>query len=75
MVQEMIEQARQQMEARNSGMSEDQMEKALEMTAKFMQPGWMVVFGLLMYVFFSALFAAIIGLFLKKEDNSINPIV
>jgi hypothetical protein len=73
-MQEMMEQTRMQMEASSSGMSEEQMEKALEYTAKFMQPGWMVGFGLLMYIFLSAIFAAVIGIFVKKEDKSINTI-
>jgi len=74
MIPEMIEQARQQMMDKANGMSEDQIDKAMEYTAKFMQPGWMMVFGLLMYVIISAVFAAILGIILKKEDNSINSI-
>ncbi len=74
MITEMLEQTRQQMEANANGMSPEQMDKALEMTTKFMQPAWMMVFGLLMYVIASAIFGAIIAIFVKKEDPSINPI-
>jgi hypothetical protein len=75
LITEMLEQTRLKMEAKSADISEEQMEKALAITAKFMQPGWMVVFGLLMYLFFSAVFAALTSIFLKKEDKSIIPTV
>jgi hypothetical protein len=68
MINEMLEQARQEMMTKN--LSEEQMDKAMEYTAKFMQPAWMMVFGLLMYVIVSVILSAIIAIFLKKEDKS-----
>ena len=70
MINEMIEQARQEMVAKN--LTDDQIEKAMGYTTKFMQPAWMVVFGLLMYVIVSVILAAVVSIFLKKEDKSNN---
>lgn len=70
MIQEMTELTRQQMEENSNGMSQEQMDKAMSMATKFMSPAAMATIGLLTNVIISAIIAAILAIFLKKEDKS-----
>jgi hypothetical protein len=73
--QELLDQARQGMMERSGEMTEEQMDQALSMTAKFMSPPMLAVFGLLYYIIFSAIVSLITAIFLKKEDKSLNTLV
>ena len=50
--------------------SDDDLDLALSMTAKFMQPHWMMVMGLLGGTFMGFLLSLIISLFTKRGDMS-----
>ena len=69
--QELLEQVRTNMAANQASMTEEQMEQAMAMTAKFMSPGMMAFFSVLMYSFASAIIALILAIFLKKEDPAL----
>jgi len=69
---ELLEQARQSMMTSQPDMSEDQVEQALAISAKFMNPGMMVIWGLVTYTAISAVLGLIMAIFLKKEDPSLN---
>lgn len=68
MIEELLAMTRTKMEAKAGSMSQDQMDQAMAMTEKFMNPVWMVIWGFLAYAFMSAIFALIIGIFIKKND-------
>ena len=68
LIEELMAQARIKMEAKAGSMSQDQLEQALAMQAKFMTPVWMVIWGLVGNLFFAAIFALIISIFVKKTD-------
>jgi hypothetical protein len=65
---EILAQVRAKMEAKSGQMSQEQMDQAMSMTERFMTPVWMMVWGFLGNAFWSAIFALIIGIFLKKKD-------
>jgi len=48
--------------------SDQQLDLALSMTSKFMQPHWMMIMGVLSGTFMGFLFSLIISIFLKKEN-------
>ena len=48
--------------------SDEQLDLALSMTSKFMQPHWMMIMGVLGGTFMGFLFSLIISIFLKKEN-------
>ena len=48
--------------------SDQQLDLALSMTTKFMQPHWMMIMGVLGGTFMGFLFSLIISIFLKKEN-------
>ena len=48
--------------------SEQQLDLALSMTSKFMQPHWMMIMGVLGGTFMGFLFSLIISIFVKKEN-------
>ena len=56
------------MEAKAGQMSQEQMDQAMSMTERFMTPVWMMVLGFLGNAFWSAIFALVIGIFIKKKD-------
>jgi hypothetical protein len=55
----------------SKGMSEDQMEKGLEMTKKFFIVG-LFIGGVFMSVFFGFLISLIVSIFIKKEGDPFN---
>lgn len=73
MIEELLSQVRAKMEAKSGTMTPEQMDQAMGMTSKFMTPVWMTIWGFLGYIFWSAIFSLIIGIFLKKNnpDNTV----
>lgn len=74
-VQELLDQTREQMMSSNQNMTEEQLDQALAISAKFMSPPFLAIWGLLAYIIISAILSLIIGLFLKKEDKTLTPSV
>jgi hypothetical protein len=72
-VQQMKDMAREQMLAKRPDMTDQQLEAATSMQDKFMSPGALAIFGLLGGVLVSLVIALILGLFLKKQDDTIAP--
>jgi hypothetical protein len=68
---EMMDMTRQQMLESQPDMSEEQMEKALEISSSSMSLPVMAIMGLVFYAIGSAVFGLIIAIFLKKEDPSL----
>ncbi|MEI7727069.1 MAG: DUF4199 domain-containing protein [Bacteroidota bacterium] len=71
-INELLDQARANMLASHPNMTDEQVEQALSISAKFMSPVMMVVWGLAAYAAISAIFGLILAIFLKKEDPSLN---
>jgi len=65
-VNEIIEQARIQMQAKN--LTDDQIETALSYTRKFTSPVMMMIWGLVGYALVSVVLGLLAAIFLKKED-------
>lgn len=74
-INELLEQARANMLTSRPEMSEEQVEQALSISAKFMSPVMMVAWGLAAYAALSAIIGLILAIFLKKEDPSLNTTV
>ena len=51
------------------GMSEDQIEAALSISAKMMTPGWMSIIGLLSSVFMGTIISLVSSIFIRKQSN------
>lgn len=51
-------------------MSEEEIEKTLEISAQFLTPGFIAVMSVIGYVFFGFLISLFTSFFLKKEDDS-----
>lgn len=71
-INELLDQARENMLASRPDMTDEQLEQAISMSAKFMTPVMMVVWGLAAYAAISAVIGLILAIFLKKEDPSLN---
>ena len=54
----------------SKGMTEEQIETSMKLTAKFMTPIWMSLIGILSYTFWGTIISLIIGIFTKKTDPS-----
>ncbi|MDG1719533.1 MAG: DUF4199 domain-containing protein, partial [Flavobacteriales bacterium] len=52
--------------------SDERLDKALQMTSKFMQPHWMMILGTLGGTFMGFLYSLIISIFVKKTENIIH---
>ena len=70
MIQRILEAAQQNMAEKN--MSEEQIEKAMEITQKFMTPVWLFIFSILSTTFMGFLFSLIISIFTRKEESPFN---
>ena len=70
-INELLDQMREQMQASNASMSDEQMEQAISMSSRFMSPVMMTVWGLVTYAAFSAILSLIVAIFLKKEDTTL----
>ena len=55
----------------NPEISDQQLDLALSMTSKFMQPHWMMIMGMLGGTFMGFLYSLIISIFVKKEDPTL----
>lgn len=62
-----LETARQAMETNNPELSEEQIDMALSMTAKFTTPVWMALFSFLSTLFPTLIFSLLVAAFLKKD--------
>ncbi len=69
-MQQMSDMQREQMEAR--GMTQEQVEQAMEMVSKFTSPGMVFVIGVLFFIFFGFIFSLIISAVMKKEKPQMN---
>jgi hypothetical protein len=74
-INELLDQARTNMLTARPDMSDEQLEQALEMSAKFMSPVMMTIWGLVIYAAASAIIGLILAIFLKKENPSLNTTV
>jgi hypothetical protein len=74
-IQEMLDISRQAIYDSNANMTDEQMEQALEMSAKFMSPPMMAVWTFVGYLLASAVIGLLASIFLKKEDKSATPLV
>jgi hypothetical protein len=74
-INELLDQIRTNMLTSNPNMSDDQIEQAVSMSAKFMSPVMMTIWGLAAYAAMSAVIGLILAFFLKKEDPSLNTTV
>ena len=55
----------------NPEISDQELDLALSMTSKFMQPHWMMIMGMLSGTFMGFLYSLIISIFVKKEDPNL----
>ena len=55
----------------NPEISDEMLDLQLEMAARFMQPHWMMIMGVLGGTFMAFLFSLIISIFVKKEDPNL----
>jgi hypothetical protein len=74
-VREILDMANQKIMAKSAQMSDDQMQKAMDMTAKFVSPALMSIFLLIYCIIVAAIVGLITSIFIKKEDKTANPIV
>jgi len=51
--------------------SDEDLDMALQITAKFMQPHWMMIMGMLGVTFMGFIYSLIISIFVKKEDPTL----
>jgi len=65
--QQLLDTQRQAMEEKGT-LSEEQIDQAMQMTAKFMSPEMIVAFGLFFGVLFGIIVALIVGLFTQKKN-------
>ena len=70
-VNDMLSQAEDKMIEANPDMSEDDINKALEMTKMFMQPGLMSIFSIFGSVITGSLLSLIIAIFVRRESTTI----
>jgi len=68
LVEKGIEIARSQMVAKNN-LTDDQIETAINISKKFMTPGFMAIMTIVSYAFFGLILSLIIAAFMKKEKS------
>jgi len=71
-VNELIEMQRQQIAESNVNLTDEQIEQALEISARFMTPIWIAVLGFVQQLIIGAIVCLITSIFLKKEDKSLS---
>ena len=74
-VREILDMANQNIMAKSAQMSDDQMQKAMDMTTKFVTPPFMSIMLLIYCLVIAAIGGLITSAFIKKEDKSGSPIV
>ena len=67
MINQIMEKQQEAMIESNPNMTDQQLEAASEMTAKFMTPGMMAAFGLIGSLFFGFIISLITGLVMKRD--------
>ena len=55
----------------NPEISDEELDMALQITGKFMQPHWMMIMGMLGGTFMGFLYSLIISIFVKNEDPNL----
>ena len=65
---EILVQAEQAILESNPEISDNELDLALEMTNKFVQPHWMLIFGVLGGTFMGFIYSLIISIFVKKDN-------
>jgi hypothetical protein len=70
-INELLDQTRATIASSSPEMTEEQIEQAVSISAKFMSPVMMTVWGLVTYTAISAIIGLILAIFLKKEDPSL----
>lgn len=69
-IDQILEKAQEEM--LKQGLSDDQVEQAIEMQKKFMNPGFIAGMAVPVMTFMGFIFSLITSIFLKKEDTSVN---
>ena len=70
-IQNMLQQAEDKMFESNPELTDEQIDMAMGMTKKFMNPGMMAGMAFLAYTFFGLIFSLLASIFIKKEDGSV----
>ncbi|MEI6434223.1 MAG: DUF4199 domain-containing protein [Bacteroidota bacterium] len=71
-INEILDQTRASLLEKRPEMTDEQVEQAVEITAKFVSPPFMALGSVFMYAGASAILGLILAIFLKKEDPSLN---
>jgi len=66
-----MEQAEERIINSRPDISDDELDMALKFTEGLTRPGWLGVFTFLWNLFFSVIFALIVSIFVKKEEDSL----
>jgi hypothetical protein len=69
MIDEIFTQAKNNIEAKAGNMSDEQINQAMAMTEKFMNPIAMTIIGLLSYIFFGIIISLFLGFLLQNNDE------
>ncbi len=72
-IQNMLQQTEDKMFESNPDLTDEQIDMAMNMTKKFMNPGMMAGMAFLAYTFFGVIFSLLTSIFVKREDNSLEP--
>ncbi|WGK64595.1 DUF4199 domain-containing protein [Croceiramulus getboli] len=67
-IDQMMEAQREAMIEQNANMTQEQMDQAMTMTARFMQPWFMATIALVFTLFFGFIVSLIAGLIMKREN-------
>jgi len=67
----MMEQSEEEILKRSPDISDEQLDVALKLAERLTRPGWLVVITFFGNLFFSVIFAFIVSIFVKKEDDSL----
>lgn len=73
MVQELTEQARENIMATNQNMTDEQLETALAYSTKFMSPPFLAIWGMIGTAIISTIISLILAIFIRKEDKTVTP--
>jgi len=74
-IREALEKAEEKMLEVRPDMSDEELDIAMIWTEKMMKPTWIAIISILSYAFYSIVFALIASIFIKKEDQSVEPTV
>ena len=70
-IQNLLDQAEEKMFESNPELTDEQIDMAMSMTKKFMNPGMMAGMSFLANTFFGLVFSLLASIFIKREDNTI----